>query len=118
MASYCVPSHELFRYVIHLCLCRLLLVLLNLQEQYVNDTEFLLAAAEAAGLPRDAAAAALEQSGAGEQLVQQELGKFPGVNGVPHFVVNGRCDVVACYFDQLIASTAIGWCCCSTALLT
>jgi predicted DsbA family dithiol-disulfide isomerase len=66
------------------------LVLLNLQEQYVNDTEFLLAAAEAAGLPRDAAAAALEQSGAGEQLVQQELGKFPGVNGVPHFVVNRR----------------------------
>jgi predicted DsbA family dithiol-disulfide isomerase len=68
-----------------------LLVSAHLQEQYVNDTDFLLAAAEAAGLPPGAAAAALEEAGAGEQLVQQELGKFPGVNGVPHFVVNGRC---------------------------
>jgi predicted DsbA family dithiol-disulfide isomerase len=57
----------------------------------VNDTEFLLSAAEAAGLPRDAAAAALEASGPGEALVAQELGRFPGVNGVPHFVVDGRC---------------------------
>lgn len=61
------------------------------QEQYVNDTDFLLAAAAAAGLPRDAAAAALNEAGPGEALVQQELGKFSGMNGVPHFVVNGRC---------------------------
>jgi predicted DsbA family dithiol-disulfide isomerase len=71
-----------------------------MQEQYVNDTDWLLLAAEAAGLPRDAAAAALEDSGPGEQLVQQELGKFAGVNGVPHFVINGRCATALSAIDQ------------------
>ncbi|WIA30463.1 hypothetical protein OEZ86_000547 [Tetradesmus obliquus] len=59
----------------------------NMQEQYVNDTDFLLAAAAAS---RGSPAAALEEAGPGEALVRQELGKFSGVNGVPHFVVNGR----------------------------
>lgn len=61
------------------------------QEQYINDKEFLLASAESVGLPRDGAAAVLDNpAGKGEQLVQQELGKYPGVTGVPHFVINGR----------------------------
>lgn len=63
-----------------------------LQEQYINDKDFLLSCAESAGLPRDAAAAVLDNpAGKGEQLVQQELGKYAGISGVPHFVINGRC---------------------------
>jgi predicted DsbA family dithiol-disulfide isomerase len=62
------------------------------QEQYINDKDFLLSCAESAGLPRDQAAAVLDNpSGKGEQLVQQELGKYAGITGVPHFVINGRC---------------------------
>lgn len=63
---------------------------LRMQEQYVKDKDFLLAAVEAAGLPRDAAAAQMDAISRGEQLVQQEEGKYPGVHGVPHFVINGR----------------------------
>lgn len=62
-----------------------------LQEQYINDKDFLLSCAESAGLPRDQAAAVLDNpQGKGEQLVQQELGKYPGISGVPHFIINGR----------------------------
>lgn len=61
------------------------------QEQYINDKEFLLSSAEAVGLPRSEATAVLDNpAGKGEQLVQQELGKYAGINGVPHFVINGR----------------------------
>lgn len=61
------------------------------EERYINDPAFLLSAAEAAGLPRAAAAAQLDNPrGEGEALVARELGKFPGVNGVPHFVVEGK----------------------------
>lgn len=43
------------------------------------------------GLPRDGAAAVLDDpAGKGEQLVQQELGKYAGISGVPHFVIDGR----------------------------
>ena len=62
-----------------------------LQEQYINDKDFLLSSVEAAGLPRADAAAVLDNpSSKGEQLVQQELGKYAAVSGVPHFVINGR----------------------------
>lgn len=61
------------------------------KEQYINDKDFLLSCAESAGLPRDAAAAVLDDpAGKGEQLVQQELGTYAGISGVPHFVINGR----------------------------
>lgn len=63
----------------------------QLQEQYINDRDFLLSAVEAAGLPRAAAADVLDSpDSVGEKLVQQELGKYPGITGVPHFVINGR----------------------------
>lgn len=61
------------------------------QEQFINDKAFLLSSAEAVGLPADQAAAVIDNpTGKGEQLVQAELGKYAGVTGVPHFVVNGR----------------------------
>lgn len=64
------------------------------QERFINDRAFLLEAAKAAGLPADGAAAALsdDPAGPGEALVRQELGKFAGISGVPHFVINGRSD--------------------------
>jgi hypothetical protein len=34
-----------------------------------------------------------DPAGKGEQLVQQELGTYAGISGVPHFVINGRCVV-------------------------
>eukprot|EP00882_Tetradesmus_deserticola_P002678 GHRQ01002848.1.p1 GENE.GHRQ01002848.1~~GHRQ01002848.1.p1 ORF type:complete len:246 (+),score=76.26 GHRQ01002848.1:159-896(+) len=73
------------------------------KEQYVNGPEILLSAAEAAALPRDAAAAALEESGPGEALVQQELGTYAGVTGVPHFVVNGRHHVGGAQSPEVLA---------------
>eukprot|EP00879_Flechtneria_rotunda_P008956 GHRR01009377.1.p1 GENE.GHRR01009377.1~~GHRR01009377.1.p1 ORF type:complete len:261 (+),score=77.24 GHRR01009377.1:38-820(+) len=60
------------------------------QERYINDRDFLLEAVEAAGLPRDEAAAILNTDGIGEQLVKEEIHKYPQVTGVPFFVVNGR----------------------------
>jgi 2-hydroxychromene-2-carboxylate isomerase len=61
------------------------------QEQYINDKSFLLSCADSVGLPRDSAAAVLDNpAGKGEQLVQQELGKYAGISGVPHFIINGR----------------------------
>lgn len=63
----------------------------NLQEQYINDKSFLLSCAESVGLPREAAAAVLDNpSGKGEQLVKEELGKYAGISGVPHFIIDGR----------------------------
>lgn len=65
--------------------------MLPLQEQYINDRDFLLSAVEAAGLPREAAAAVIDNpNSVGEQLVQKEMGKYAGITGVPHFIINGR----------------------------
>jgi len=62
------------------------------QEQFINDRAFLLRCVEAAGLPTIPAAAILDDptGGEAEQLVAQELGKYSGVTGVPHFVLAGR----------------------------
>lgn len=62
-----------------------------LQEQFINDRDFLLSAVEAVGLPREAAADIIDNANSvGEKLVQQELGKYAGITGVPHFIINGR----------------------------
>ena len=66
-------------------------LLLLLQEQFINDREFLLSACTKCGV--DAAAAAKVFDGGDpdtEQLLQQELGKYTGISGVPHFIFNGR----------------------------
>lgn len=59
-----------------------------LQEKYINDPEVLIAAAESAGL--SGAREFVSDPNAGLQEVQQNLGKYPGISGVPHFIINHR----------------------------
>eukprot|EP00878_Enallax_costatus_P003322 GHUV01003529.1.p1 GENE.GHUV01003529.1~~GHUV01003529.1.p1 ORF type:complete len:271 (+),score=46.59 GHUV01003529.1:206-1018(+) len=85
------------------------------KEQYINDRDFLLSAVEAVGLPRDAAANIIDNADSvGEKLVQQELGKYSGITGVPHFVINGRMhlggaqppEVIAEVFEEVLQQQA------------
>jgi predicted DsbA family dithiol-disulfide isomerase len=86
------------------------------QEQYINDRSFLLRCVEAVGLPVQSAQAILDDAtgGEAEQLVLQEIGRHPGVTGVPHFVVDGRVhisgaqdpDVFARHFKKLLLEQA------------
>ncbi|KAI8472382.1 MAG: thioredoxin-like protein [Monoraphidium minutum] len=57
------------------------------QARFINDRAFLLEAAEAAGLPPGGAAEVLDDPQSYLEQTQQELRRYPGVTGVPHFVV-------------------------------
>lgn len=57
------------------------------QARFINDRAFLLEAAAAAGLPADKAAEVLDSPGAYSDQLRAELARYPGVTGVPHFVI-------------------------------
>lgn len=62
------------------------------EEQYINDRDFLLRAAEEAGLPPDGARAVLDDPATWRDEVRAELehAHALGVSGVPHFTIGGR----------------------------
>ncbi|KIZ01597.1 hypothetical protein MNEG_6368 [Monoraphidium neglectum] len=60
--------------------------------RFINDRAFLLEAAAAAGLPSDAAAKVLDDPESYLEETQQELRRYPGVTGVPHFVIRAAGD--------------------------
>ncbi|RWW32857.1 hypothetical protein GW17_00002440 [Ensete ventricosum] len=60
------------------------------QGKYIGDRQVLLDAAQKVGI--GGAAELLEDPRKGIEEVQEELEKYSlGINGVPHFVINGKC---------------------------
>lgn len=58
------------------------------QAKFINGRDFLLEAVAAAGLPADEAAKkVLDDPKAYLERVRQEMASYPGVTGVPHFVI-------------------------------
>lgn len=58
------------------------------QEQYIDDPEVLVGAAQAAGLPREEAQRVVDDHTAYADEVAGDV--HPGISGVPHFIVNGK----------------------------
>lgn len=58
------------------------------EEKFINDPDFLAEAAESVGMKN--AREFLADPKAGLNEVRSELHKYPGISGVPHFVINGK----------------------------
>lgn len=82
------------------------------QEKYINDKEFLVEAAKAAGLPADKAREVVEDADYGRKEVEAEVrnGRMQGISGVPNFTIGNWYQLSGAQpssvFEQVFAEVA------------